>query len=205
MWGLTALIAVCAAAIWYSVIDLPALRNSPQLSWWGLAIGFYVAELAVVHLRFRKDAHSFSMSEIPLVLGLFFATPAHLAIGQMVGIAAVYALHRRLPPIKFAFNIAQFGLQGALAVTVFRGMVALGDPLGLAGWIAAVAASLVATIAADLLINVAIRLTGGQVPRENVIQVLALSSLAGSMNASLAVLVSNSDSKGKTPCATSVS
>jgi len=187
VWYLTALIAVTAAAIWYSVLDLPVLRESPLLPWWGLAIGFYVAELAVVHLRFRKDAHSFSMSEIPLVLGLFFAAPAHLALGQMVGIAAVYAFHRRLPPIKLAFNIAQFGLQGALAITVFRGIVALGDPLGLIGWLAAVAASLVATIAADLLINVAIRLTGGRVPREDLVQVLALSSLAGSMNASLGV------------------
>ncbi len=187
VWWLTAFIAVSAAAIWYSVLDLPVLRNSPQLPWWGLAVGFYVAELAVVHLRFRKDAHSFSMSEIPLVLGLFFASPAHLAVGQLVGIAAVYAFHRRLPSIKFAFNIAQFGLQGALAVTVFRGIVALGDPLGLIGWLAAVAAGLVATIAADLLINVAVRLTGGHVPREDLVQVLALSCLAGSMNASLAV------------------
>jgi signal transduction histidine kinase len=152
-----------------------------------MAIGFYVAELAVVHLRFRQDAHSFSMSEIPLVLGLFFATPIDLAVGHMVGIAAVYAFHRRLPPIKFTFNIAQFALQSALAVTVFRGIVALGNPLGTAGWIAAVAASLVATITADLLINLAIRLTGGTVPRADLIQVLALSSLAGSMNASLAV------------------
>lgn len=187
VWWLTALIAMSAAAIWYSVFELPVLRDSPRLPWWGLAIGFYVAELAVVHLRFRKDAHSFSMSEIPLVLGLFFVSPLHLALAQLVGIAAVYALHRRLPPIKFAFNIAQFGLQGALAVTVFRGIVALGDPLGLIGWVAAVAASLVATIAADLLINVAIRLTGGRVPRKDLVQVLALSSLAGSMNASLAV------------------
>jgi signal transduction histidine kinase len=184
---LTSIIAVAAAAIWYSVSDLPVLRTSPQLPWWSMAIGFYVAELAVVHLRFRQDAHSFSMSEIPLVLGLFFATPIDLAVGHMVGIAAVYAFHRRLPPIKFTFNIAQFALQSALAVTVFRGIVALGNPLGTAGWIAAVAASLVATITADLLINLAIRLTGGRVPRADLIQVLALSSLAGSMNASLAV------------------
>ncbi|MDH3260613.1 MAG: ATP-binding protein [Acidimicrobiia bacterium] len=187
VWWMAAIIAGAAAAIWYSVLDLPVLRDSPQLPWWALAIGFYVSELAVVHLRFRKDAHSFSMSEIPLVLGLFFATPAHLALGQLVGTAAVYAFHRRLPPIKFAFNIAQFAFQGALAITVFRGIVALGDPLGMIGWLAAVSASLVAVIAADLLINVAIRLTGGRVPRHDLLQVLALSSLAGSMNASLAV------------------
>jgi signal transduction histidine kinase len=187
VWALTFIIGLTAVGIWYSVLDLPVLRTPPRLPWWGLAIGFYVAELAVVHLRFRKDAHSFSMSEIPLVLGLFFAAPLELAIGQLLGISAVYAFHRRLPPIKFTFNIAQFALQSALAVTVFRGIVALGDPLGTAGWVATVAASLVAVITADLLINLAIRLTGGTVPRSDLVQVLALSSLAGSINACLAV------------------
>lgn len=187
VWVLTSVIALAAAAVWYSVLDLGVLRTSPQLPWWGLAVGFYVAGLAVVHLRFRTDAYSFSMGEIPLILGLFFAAPIQLAVGQLVGISAVYAFNRRLPPIKLAFNIAQFSLQGGLAVTVFRGIVALGDPLGMTGWIAAVAASLVATITATLLISRAIRLTGGRVPRHNLVQVLALSSLAGSMNASLAV------------------
>jgi signal transduction histidine kinase len=187
VWALTSVVALAALAIWLSVIDQAALLKSPELPWWGLAIGFYVAELAVVHLRFGKDAHSFSMSEIPLVLGLFFAAPLDLAAGQLLGLAAVYAVHRRLPPIKFAFNFAQFALQSALAITVFRGIVALGEPLGIAGWIAAVAASLAATICADLLINAAIHFTGGKVPGADLIQVLALSSLAGSMNASLAV------------------
>ncbi len=187
VWALTSIIAAAAAAIWYSKLDLPALLDAPRLPWWGLAIGFHVAELAVVHLRFRKDAHSFSMSELPLVLGLFFAAPLHLVIGQLVGVSAVYAFHRRLPPIKLTFNIAQFALQSALAITVFRSIVSLGDPLGAAGWIGAVAASLAATVTADLLINLAIRLTGGRVPRADLLQVLALSSLAGAMNASLAV------------------
>jgi signal transduction histidine kinase len=187
VWTLTSVVALAALAIWLSVIDQAALLKSPALPWWGLALGFYIAELAVVHLRFGKDAHSFSMSEIPLVLGLFFAAPLDLAAGQLLGLAAVYAIHRRLPPIKFAFNFAQFTLQSALAITVFRGIVALGEPLGIAGWIAAVAATLAATICADLLINAAIHFTGGKVPGADLIQVLALSSLAGSMNASLAV------------------
>jgi len=160
VWVLTSVIALAAAAVWYSVLDLGVLRTSPQLPWWGLAVGFYVAGLAVVHLRFRTDAYSFSMGEIPLILGLFFAAPIQLAVGQLVGISAVYAFNRRLPPIKLAFNIAQFSLQGGLAVIVFRGIVALGDPLGMTGWLAAVAASLVATITATLLISRAIRAEG---------------------------------------------
>jgi hypothetical protein len=33
----------------------------------------------VVHLQFRKQAHTLSLTEIGLVLGLFFASPANLA------------------------------------------------------------------------------------------------------------------------------
>ena len=37
-----------------------------------LASLFYLAEALVVHFHFRRDAHSFSLSEVPLVLGLFY-------------------------------------------------------------------------------------------------------------------------------------
>lgn len=184
---LTAAVAVTSLAIWVGYFNAGSVLRGPRLGWWALAFGFFVAEMAVVHLRFGQDAHSFSMSEIPLVLGLFFADPLELLIGWLIGNAAVFALKRRLPPLKLAFNMSQFVLQGALAVTVFRGIVNLGDPLSVAGWLGAVSACLSATLVADVLINLAIRLTGGQVPLRDALLVAGLSALAASMNASLAV------------------
>src|SRR5947209_4685474 len=74
--GLFSLIQAAAATILYasSVVRLTALRDVPfRVSWLVLAAAFGAAEIFVVHLHFRKDAHSFSLSEVALLIGLIFA------------------------------------------------------------------------------------------------------------------------------------
>jgi hypothetical protein len=61
---------------------------------------FGLAEVFVVKFEIRRGTVSFSLSEIPLVLGLFFAHPTSLVLGQTAGAAAALALHRRQKPIK---------------------------------------------------------------------------------------------------------
>src|SRR5689334_12707312 len=41
------------------------------LPWWTLAILFMITEICVVNVRVRKQSHSLSLSEVPLVMGLF--------------------------------------------------------------------------------------------------------------------------------------
>ena len=36
-----------------------APHAEPHLPWWAVALGFAAAELCVVHVRFRRSAHSF--------------------------------------------------------------------------------------------------------------------------------------------------
>ena len=81
-----------------------------HIPWWGLALGFLAAERCVVHLHFRRSAHSFSLGDLPLVFGLLFATPIDLVIAGLVGPIVVLLIDRRLPAIKVVFNIAQFTL-----------------------------------------------------------------------------------------------
>src|SRR5437764_13588918 len=40
-----------------------------HIPWYVLAVGFGLAEMHVVHLRFRSGAHSFSLHEVALILG----------------------------------------------------------------------------------------------------------------------------------------
>lgn len=188
MWLLTILIAIGAVGLVVIVHTWPALDSPFRVPWWLLAIMFYFGELAVVHLRFRRDAHSFSMSEIPLVVGLFFASPLTVILAQLLGTAVVLAVNRRQPRLKMAFNLGQFTVQTGLAIVVFRTFVALGDPLGPAGWGGALLATLVALLAADALINTAIRWSGGKLDRSEVVEVLALGAIAAAMNGSLALV-----------------
>ena len=188
VWALLVVISVVTAAILPMVGNLPDTGSSRRVPFWALALAFYAAEFAVVHLRFRNDAHSFSLSEIPLIVGLFFSNPLDLVFAQLLANTVVQIVHRRLPAVKVAFNLSQFALQTALAIGVFRVVATAGDPFGPAGWLAAAAAAVTALITADLLINTAIRLSGGRLDRRQMLEVLGLSLVAALMNVSLGLV-----------------
>lgn len=148
----------------------------------------YLAELTVVHMRYHRHAQSFSMSEVPLVLGLFMTAPLGMLAAQLIGNAAALVINRRQPPVKLLFNLAQFGFQGALAIAVFRLIVDLGPPLGWAGWVAATLSMMIAIVVANILISTAIRISGGRLDRREQVEVLGLTLLAAGMNTSLALV-----------------
>ena len=85
-----------------------------------LLLLFGLAEVFVVHLHLRGDAHTFSMVEVPLILGLFFVDPIIVIATHTVAGAAALYFHRRQPILKLAFNAAVFASSATVAVVVFR-------------------------------------------------------------------------------------
>jgi signal transduction histidine kinase len=141
--------------------DRPAVVGGPPLPWWLLAIGFGLAEIFVMHLRIARHAHSFSLSELPLVVGLALAAPDEILLAQAVGVAIVLAVHRRQSLLRLAFNIGQRSLTAVLAIAVFGGVTAVVDRGWVGIWLGAFAAMLVADLVAAVLINAAISLSEG--------------------------------------------
>jgi diguanylate cyclase (GGDEF)-like protein len=76
-----------------------------------------------MHIEFRRDAHSVSLNEIPLVLGLVFASPSHLVAAQLIGAGLALLVHRRQAPLKLLFNLCHFALEGCVALIVFHGLL----------------------------------------------------------------------------------
>ncbi len=187
VWILVAVIWLVGAALALIVADWRPLIADVSIPWPALVVLFAVAERAVFHLRFRKDAHSFSLSEIPLIIALFVASPL-AAISAQFTANAVVLIHRRQQPVKLAFNLGQFVVQTSLAIVVFRPIAALGDPIGPSGWLAAIVAALVALGAAEAMINSVIRLSGGRLSFKETFEVLALTSLATVMNTATALI-----------------
>ena len=188
VWLLTAGIFAVAIGISVGVMSMDPIDAPVRMRWWMLAPLVYLSELTVVHLRFRRDAHSFSMSELPLVAGLFFASPIDLLLAQFVGNAVALAFNRRQPPVKLAFNLGQFSLQAGVAILIFRGIVSFGSPNEWLGWVAALAATTAALAMATLLISIVIRLSGGRLNRTEMVEVLGLSAIAAAMNTTLALI-----------------
>jgi diguanylate cyclase (GGDEF)-like protein len=165
VWLFIGLVGAASTGVWlhafHSIGSGIVVRTDFSLPWWTLAIGFYLAETLVVHLHFRKQAHTLSPSEIPLVLGLFLASPAALLVAQLVGAGLAFAIQRRQRPIKLAFNLAQQSLCTGIALLLFRAIVANGTPTA-TSWLAALLAAAVHHAVGLLLVSAVIAVAEGR-------------------------------------------
>jgi diguanylate cyclase (GGDEF)-like protein len=187
IWTLTAAIAAAALALQMLALPPEALLPAPfaQLGW-VIAALFALVEIAVVHVQFRRHAHSWSMSEVPLVLGLAFLSPTGLVAARLAGSALALVAHRRQTRIKLAFNLAMFWLETTVAVLVYRWVLAGADPIGGQAWLAAMTATaagtfLVSALAVPLAISLNERRLQGHIFRwvfvASVVATLANTSL----------------------------
>ena len=92
IWALSgAMIATAAVLFRAGAGDVPPVISSVHVPFWALLIAFAAAERFVVHVHFRRSAHSMSLGEIPFVFALVFAggQPAILAgaIGRILVLA----------------------------------------------------------------------------------------------------------------------
>ena len=95
-----------------------AHATDARLAWWQLAVMFGVASVFVAHVEVNAESHTFSFSEVPLVLGLLFAVPGDLVAGRLVGEALVLAVYARQAPGKLAFNLSVFLAETTLATEI---------------------------------------------------------------------------------------
>ncbi|TFV79466.1 bifunctional diguanylate cyclase/phosphodiesterase [Blastococcus sp. CT_GayMR19] len=156
--ALTLALLTLAALAGIPFMAEPAPAAFLDLPWWVLAAGFAATEACVFHLQIRREARTVSISELPLVLGLFLASPVQLLIGRLAGSAAIFVLHRRSSLLKTVFNLAMIALQTSVAVAVFHlvggGREVTSSLVWLGGYAGPIAANCVASIALALVIAV---------------------------------------------------
>ena len=188
VWLFVALLSAAATALFLGVVrGLPTPQGEFSLPFWVMAAAFYVIEIKVVHLHFRRGAHSFSLSEVPLVIGLFFAAPGDVVLAHAIAGGAALVVHRRQPVIKLAFNVATFALGTGLAVVVFSLLGGSGD-IGPVQCAAAILAVLATNVFGMLSVTTVISLSEGR-PRYSKLRHIALMSTAVAVtNGTLALL-----------------
>jgi diguanylate cyclase (GGDEF)-like protein len=143
VWLLVALLFAGVALLWVTTIGrLAALPTPIHLPLPLLAVLFFIAERFVIDLEVREQTHSFSLSEIALVLGLIFASPFDVLAGQALGAGTALLLRPGQGLVKLAFNLGNFALATSVALVVFRTVLDGAIPLSPPGWLAAFAAAL---------------------------------------------------------------
>jgi len=184
-WGITAGTAGLGLLLYMvAARDRGMHLGGIDLPWWGMAIAWGVAGIAVVHIQLRREAHSVTLGEIPLVLGLLATTPSGLLLGGLIGNAVVLAVHRRQQPIKLAFNLAVFAVEADVALMVFHALLGSNQAMSAAGWGAVFAGTLAASVTSCLLIAAIVAVTqGGNLRR--LLDVLAFALPATTLNTAI--------------------
>jgi diguanylate cyclase (GGDEF)-like protein len=187
VWVFIAAVGATSALVWSFNLSGPPAPGSITLPWWGLAVAFYVAEAFVVHLHFRKQAHTLSQTELGLMLGLFFASPASLLFAQLIGGGLAWTLKRRQKPLKLAFNLAEQSLCSGVALIVFRTALHGGDSSGQAWGIALFAAAVAHTMGV-LLVSAVIAVAEGTFVAPQLAKTLAISLIGAVSTACVGLL-----------------
>jgi len=156
-----------------------------------LVLVFLAAEVFVIDVELRREVHSISLSEIPVVLGLFFVSPVGLIVARLVGSGGGLLLHSRRLSVKLWVNLVSFFAETAVAIAVFAAVLGNGDPIGPAGWFAAVAAVVASDVIAATTVTIAVRVSTGNLPDDSWWAVVAgiAAALANTSVALLAVIV----------------
>ena len=102
------------------VRHLEPFASPVHVPWPILAIAYLAAETKVILVHFRRETHSFSLSEVPAVIGLFFVTPNEYLLAVLVGSGVALLVTARQSLVKVAFNLANFGLIGVVTLAVFH-------------------------------------------------------------------------------------
>ncbi len=188
VWALNAVLALAALVIYATFLhDRPALSEM-VLPWPLLAAAFALAELKVVEVHFRREAHSFSLSEFPAVIGFFFLSPTDYLLAVLVGAGAVLVFRTRQRIVKVAFNLANFMFVATVSLAIFALFVPSGTALEVQDWIGTFLATSAAMVLSALSIATVITLSGGAPQFEKLPEMLRFGGMVSFANTSLALL-----------------
>ena len=156
--------------------------------WPVLAAGFFAAEAKVIVVHFRRESHSFSLSEIPAVAGLFFFTPDEYMASVLDRVGRGDARHvaRRRPSRS----------RSTSRTSRHRGRRPGDLPLDrvtdrtarAVDWLAAFAATLSASVVCVFAIATAISLSGGAPQFQKLPEMVRFGAMVALANTSLALL-----------------
>src|SRR5215208_886582 len=192
VWVLNAAIAVgCAALLVGPVRGYDAIVST-EVPWWLLALAVAATERWPVHVDFarnwRVSAHSFSLTDVLVTLTLIFyvgiAGVAAVAVGSGIALAL-----RRLPAVKFVFNLAQFAFATALAYVAVHAIAGSDPAFGPLLWFAVLVGLQFGGLVTIALISAAMWITDGSLTRAHVRQMFGMDAVVTATNTSLALLL----------------
>ena len=127
-----------------------------------LAISFAAGQSFAIHVQIRRESVGFTLTTIPVVVGLAYCAPVAYVAASVVGSAVVLVIQRQQSVQKICFNLSLFGCESALAQTIFQWLRDGSDADMARGASAAAVAVVVAGVASSLALAIVMMISTGQ-------------------------------------------
>ncbi|HEV3124667.1 MAG TPA: EAL domain-containing protein [Candidatus Dormibacteraeota bacterium] len=189
IWLITAIAAAATLGIALGPFaHSPAAHGVGVVPWLVVAAGFFATEMTVARARGQSDVQSFSLTEVPLLLGLFFLAPSELLYALCAGVGLALAISRT-PFLRVGFVLATVALRVVCASLVFHGLPSAVDPASPEGCLAATAAVICFDGMGLFLLEAAVWVSSGRLDFRGLPETTAVAVLGAVANGSLALLV----------------
>jgi diguanylate cyclase (GGDEF)-like protein len=129
------------------------------------------------------------MSEIPVVYGIFFFSPAEYIVARLIGAGLALVISRRQRSVKLAFNLAQFLLCSVVTVGVVQVFAGVSAGFGPHDWPTAFLATSAENMIGVFAVTAAISLAEGAPQHARIPRMLLMGAVVSLTNTSLALLV----------------
>ena len=191
IWVLNVVMTLVVAIVYVlAVAPLHQEGGTTLLSIALLVVAFAAGEWWRVYIHFRHESQSFSLSEIPLVIGVFVlaGNPGQLVLARVLGAAIGLGVLRRQEPMKLIFNLASFALETE-TVTLLVHHISGTNPTSPPVWLWLLLFMSIASLVGFGLTTVAISLAAGWQSHRQWFQPIVILLIGGFANSSLGLVV----------------
>ncbi len=170
VWAVVGAMALLGLLLQLWVLTLPA--SAPVLTTTTSALvvagvlltAFLMAETGAVHVAVGRQTVTLTLSDIPLVVALFFLGPLAVVGVRVAGAVPWLFARSRTSPRKGAFNLVWFWIEACTAVLVWHGLAGHDPILGPGTWLAAAATTVLLDLLGTLLISLVVSADSGVLP-----------------------------------------
>ena len=152
-----------------------------------VGLAFIGAELGQALIEVRSQAYSFSLSGVPLLVGLLYL-PAHVLIPLRVGTAVFVFLVQRVSGLKLIYNSAAFLLDTALVVVIAHHLLGRAPELTLRTAAYCYLALAIVDLVMSSLVLLVITINQGPLTLVEAAEVLVPASLFVGLNTAIALI-----------------
>lgn len=136
-----------------------------------ISVAFLLTELGQALIEFRNQAYSFSLSGIPMLLGLLYCPPQQLIACRVLSALVAFRIQKS-PPLKLAYNTASYLLDTALVLAMAHALAGGQAALTLRTALICYVSLATVDLVMSALVLLVIRINVGMLDASDVIHVL---------------------------------